>query len=153
MAHFSGEQFVTLLGLLAASHVKEYPEHEALVQPGVIAKSTGGNPPDDVAQHHAKVDFVRSDNRACCRKSGAHPVPIGGMNMCRKVFEGDSVGLRKTPMREALLIHRELVRIDIPRPERDPGGLQSAPKVFRLPQGVGILDRRHRSSKPNGTGR
>lgn len=117
MAHIAGEQLVSFLGLPTSRDVNEDSEHDAADHANIVALSPSRNPPNFVTDHYAKVDLIRTHDRASRRERCPHSVTVGGVDMSRKVFERNKLADRPAPQAIPAFIHRELVAIDVPRPQ------------------------------------
>ena len=114
MTHFTRKQFVAFLGLLPPGHVQEYPKHDATDDAHILALPACGNPPQFVPYYDAKVYFIGAHNRARGREGSSHPVTISRMNMCGQIFERDFFASCQAPKIKGLIIHPQLVSIDVP---------------------------------------
>lgn len=133
VAHFAGKQLVAFLRLLASRHVKENAGHRSSNDTFIFAPATGSDPADLVSHHDAEVGFVSALDTLRRREGGADAVPVRGMDMCGQFLEADLRFPWQAPKLEAARIHGEAVIVDIPCPEREPGGFNSPAQLFRSP--------------------
>jgi hypothetical protein len=97
VAHFAGEQFMTLFGLLAAPHVKEDAEHSAVDDAGVGALATGGDPADLMVEDNPEVDFVSAGDRPRGEERRPDAIAVRRVDVSRERLELDFRGRRQTP--------------------------------------------------------
>jgi hypothetical protein len=119
--------------LLAASHVKENPEHNSTNDAAFCTLSASGNPSDFVAQAIAKIDFERALNGAGGGEGCPDAITVGRMNVSGQFLKGDLRRPRKAPKFERALVHRKSVVVYLPRPKRHAGCFDGKPQVIFAP--------------------
>jgi hypothetical protein len=90
------------------------------------------NPSNFVLNEKSKVDLVGSLDSAGRRKGGLHAIAISRMDMGGKILERDTFAYRHAPETVGMLIHGELVGVDIPRPKGDAGRFDSETQMFKV---------------------
>ena len=134
MAHFGRKHFAGFLGQLALTYVEEDSEHDPADDALVFAPTARGYPPDLIAVHDAEVDLVCAQNVARCRERGPYPVEIFWVDAGGQVFEGDQpVALGHPPQAMRALVQGNLIGIDVPRPQGDPGRVRGDAQAVRVP--------------------
>jgi hypothetical protein len=136
MAHLAGEQIAVFLGKLALGYVEKDPEHAAADHALIIALAARSNPPDLLSVDDAEVDFKGTQNIARGRERRANPVEVLRMDAGRQLFERDDPIVRRHPPQAmGALVHGDVVCIDVPRPQGDPGRVGSDAKTAGVPYG------------------
>src|SRR5665213_2055684 len=105
---------MSLLGLLASSHINENPEHYAIDYSRILALSASGNPAHLFSLDNAKIDLIRAYYCAGGSKSRSHAVAVLRVDMRGQIFKTDARTLGDPPHIESTLIHREAVCVNVP---------------------------------------
>ncbi len=123
---------MTLFGLLTSGHINKYSAHHPIADADVVALAPRGNPADFIFNNDAKIDFIRANNGARSGESGPDSFAISRMNMGRQIFESYPVASWDAPQVERPIVHRQFVRIDIPRPKSYARGDDRKLQMFKV---------------------
>jgi hypothetical protein len=133
MAHLAGEEFVSLLGLLATGDVEEDARHDPSGDALVVALTSGRDPSHETPIQDAEVDLVGTVDRAGRREGRPDPVPVGRVDLGGKVLELDGCALWQAPEIERALVHGERIGVDVPRPQGHTGGIEGEAQLLGRP--------------------
>ena len=97
VAHFTRQQLMAFLGLLASGDVDENSDHDATDDVRILALTARRDPADLVAEHDAEVDFVGADDGPRRGERRPHPVAVRRVDMGGQVFEVDIIADRHAP--------------------------------------------------------
>src|SRR6478736_6240140 len=127
MAHFAGEQLVSLFSLFAAGNIQKDAGHLPVGYVGVLALPSSGYPaPVGGFRQNTEVNLIWAGDRTCCDERRPNPVAVGRMYLGGKMLERQGAAPGHSPKFVALGVHQERVVIHVPRPERDARCLDGA---------------------------
>ncbi|QTK82028.1 Hypothetical protein AT6N2_L1227 [Agrobacterium tumefaciens] len=137
MAHLACQELMAFLRLLAARDVEEDPCHFFGCGISLVALTSGRNPTNvGSVRQNTEIDFKRPINRAGCDERRSDAVPVGGMDFCGKMLEGEVRLAGNVPEFVSLGIHYKRVVIDNPGPECHSGRPDGAPEFLCTPFGL-----------------
>ena len=133
MAHFSCKQFARLFGLLATGNVKKHPKHCPAFDVGIITLAPCGNPAHVISDHDPEIDLVWTNYGPSGSKSSTDSIAICRMNFGRQILENHERSEGDIPEAIAVLVHREMIRVNVPRPQCNASCVDGEPEVTSLP--------------------